>query len=558
MKNNYFLLLIGFILFSNLINAQGGLCEELTPLSFENGFVLIENCYNGNQDCEVNAEQGPAYGCLGSQPFPAWFSGEVTNPGDINFTISENTEFNSNGEPVGSPLDVDFIIWGPFSEDQNVCDYANLNNDAIVDCSFSAANIEDAIIPNTQVGEIYVILITNFNQLEGFIFIDQTGGDGQLGGDGIPQNVQACEGDTVVLDASNLDGVSYEWQIFDNGVFVTIPGENTATLTVNQSGLYQVQAVLVDNTMVSQDYLVEFIPLPQIPVDVVSIEVFDLDNDGFENFNITVAYPDILGDQNPGDFEISVYLTLSDATANTNPLSDPTSFVNSTNPQTVWFRITNLITGCFNTGEIQLILLAGVDTDGDGVADPIEDLNGNGNLEDDDTDGDGTPNYLDDDDDGDNVSTADETTGIGAGFQFEIIDTDQDTIENYLDDDDDGDLILTIDEDYNNNGTPLDDDTNGNGIPDFLDAEVALSIEDILQNSLSIYPNPASSHVSINLGDAINTVSVHVVDALGKKVIANAQYRTGETIQVAHLSAGMYFLDIQSGASHILKKFIKQ
>ena len=43
------------------------------------------------------------------------------------------------------------------------------------------------------------------------------------------------------------------------------------------------------------------------------------------------------------------------------------------------------------------------DTDGDGVPDFAEDINGNGDLTDDDTDGDGTPDYLDTDDDGDNV-----------------------------------------------------------------------------------------------------------------------------------------------------------
>ena len=43
--------------------------------------------------------------------------------------------------------------------------------------------------------------------------------------------------------------------------------------------------------------------------------------------------------------------------------------------------------------------------DNDGIPAEYEDVNGNGNLIDDDTDGDGLPNYLDVDDDGDNVLT---------------------------------------------------------------------------------------------------------------------------------------------------------
>ncbi|MEX1383795.1 FKBP-type peptidyl-prolyl cis-trans isomerase [Lutibacter sp.] len=48
-------------------------------------------------------------------------------------------------------------------------------------------------------------------------------------------------------------------------------------------------------------------------------------------------------------------------------------------------------------------------------------------------------------------------------------DTDEDGIYNYLDDDDDGDGVLTVDEDANGDGDPTNDDTNGNGIPDYLD-----------------------------------------------------------------------------------------
>ncbi|RAJ13430.1 carboxypeptidase-like regulatory domain-containing protein [Olleya aquimaris] len=72
-----------------------------------------------------------------------------------------------------------------------------------------------------------------------------------------------------------------------------------------------------------------------------------------------------------------------------------------------------------------------VDSDADGVLDFNEDLNGNNNLDDDDTDQDGTPDYLDTDDDGDGVNT--------------------------------------IDEDYDNDGNPMNEDSDGDQIPDYLD-----------------------------------------------------------------------------------------
>ncbi|MEZ4865472.1 MAG: SdrD B-like domain-containing protein [Caldilineaceae bacterium] len=71
-----------------------------------------------------------------------------------------------------------------------------------------------------------------------------------------------------------------------------------------------------------------------------------------------------------------------------------------------------------------------VDDDHDGIPNLQEDLDGNGDLTNDDTDQDGLPNYLDADDD--------------------------------------GDTILTSGEDLNHNGNPLDDDGDGDGIPDCL------------------------------------------------------------------------------------------
>jgi len=73
-----------------------------------------------------------------------------------------------------------------------------------------------------------------------------------------------------------------------------------------------------------------------------------------------------------------------------------------------------------------------VDHDQDGIPSFMEDLNNNGILNDDDTDGDGIPNYLDTDDDGDGILTRDE-------------------------------III------NEDGSITFPDTNGNGTPDYLD-----------------------------------------------------------------------------------------
>jgi len=71
--------------------------------------------------------------------------------------------------------------------------------------------------------------------------------------------------------------------------------------------------------------------------------------------------------------------------------------------------------------------------------------------------------------DGDLVSNNDEDIdGDGAVSND---DTDGDGIPDYLDVDDDGDLIRTELEDTDGDGDPRNDDTDGDGIPNYLDAD---------------------------------------------------------------------------------------
>lgn len=60
--------------------------------------------------------------------------------------------------------------------------------------------------------------------------------------------------------------------------------------------------------------------------------------------------------------------------------------------------------------DIKSIISKEVDHDNDGILSKYEDVNGNGDLWDDDTDGDGKPNFLDVDDDGDGYTTREEIT----------------------------------------------------------------------------------------------------------------------------------------------------
>ncbi|MGB5417257.1 hypothetical protein [Algibacter sp.] len=116
--------------------------------------------------------------------------------------------------------------------------------------------------------------------------------------------------------------------------------------------------------------------------------------------------------------------------------------------------------------------------DNDGIAAELEDINGNGDLEDDDTDGDGLPNYIDADDDGDNILTKNEDPDPNSdGVLSDALDTDADGIPDYLDEDDDGDGVNTRNEENDSQDqNPANDITISEVGPDYLNPNVLTSV----------------------------------------------------------------------------------
>ncbi|KAB1070721.1 hypothetical protein F6U93_01675 [Tamlana haliotis] len=138
-------------------------------------------------------------------------------------------------------------------------------------------------------------------------------------------------------------------------------------------------------------------------------------------------------------------------------------------------KITEDIESTSGFADVKTVL---TEADDDGIPSAFEDINGNGDLTDDDTDSDGIPNYIDSDDDGDNILTADENPDPdGDGDFSDAQDTDNDGIPDYLDADDDGDNVLTRDEENDSQDfNPANDITDSAVGPDYLNAQVATSV----------------------------------------------------------------------------------
>lgn len=181
------------------------------------------------------------------------------------------------------------------------------------------------------------------------------------------------------------------------------------------------------------------------------------------------------------DENVSIAINSSNAFNYRNYDADPSNVFCTAIPQSS-VSITN---DAIATGGTAVFTVGLIEDDNDGIPAELEDINNNGILDDDDTDGDGLPNYLDDDDDGDNVKTIDE--GIVYDADTETLtarNTDEESedpdnlIPDYLDNDDDNDGVLTINEDTENiNLDPTDDFTDGGALPDYRNPLIVNSVD---------------------------------------------------------------------------------
>ena len=221
---------------------------------------------------------------LGTQPNPVWYFLQVEESGELIFEIVQNTQFDDHGNPTGTPLDVDFIAWGPF-EDTGYCNDFDSCTDCssntfddnypygnIIDCSYSADAVETLTIPNAQEGEIYAVLITNFDGDPGFISLGQTNNSNPSSGstncDIVTTTfVTACEVDGgATLNASNDNSQGYQWLEYDpeSDSFNPIDGADQSSYDVDETGIYQVQWLDNNLDINTEDFDVTIIPEPEI------------------------------------------------------------------------------------------------------------------------------------------------------------------------------------------------------------------------------------------------------------------------------------------------------
>ena len=307
------------------------------------------------------------YGCLGSQPDPTWNAIYFDLPGDYTFTLAQ-----TGLDGVGN--DIDFIVWGPFNDQQGAC--YELLPETVADCSFSAVSVETITLNGVQAGDVFLILITNFSQDEGFFtFTQATGPDNGTNCEivcdaevlyqdvvveedatnpGFSAPIELCGIDSIDLVASSPYADTYQWY-YQEGI--PIDGATDPTLTVTESGNYfvEVSGDVCEGSSLSIQVIIGLgsEAVANAVDDIVTCD--DASADGFEEFDLDMQTATILGAQAATDFNVSYHATLQDAQTNMNALTSP--YTNVTNPQTIFVRVEDANANfCFVTSNFDLII----------------------------------------------------------------------------------------------------------------------------------------------------------------------------------------------------------
>jgi len=216
---NIYILLFTTLIFSFFGNTQ---CINADP------FCTGTN-YNFPNSTGVN-DLG-SVDCLSTTPNPAWYYMEIDQNGSMTIDISQQTA-------GGTAIDVDFIVWGPYSSITAACNGANPfpgnigTGSSVVDCSFSPSATETATISNATVGQVYVMLLTNFSDEAGSITFSQTGGSGSADcsftcGVNLTAVPTTCANNTYTINGV-LSVVA--------GPGVSVPNSGTVTITNSCGG----------------------------------------------------------------------------------------------------------------------------------------------------------------------------------------------------------------------------------------------------------------------------------------------------------------------------------
>ncbi|MFK5982566.1 MAG: T9SS type A sorting domain-containing protein [Flavobacteriaceae bacterium] len=279
-------------------------------------------------------------------------------------------------------------------------------------------------------------------------------------------------------------------------------------------------------------------PTPEINT-VDDIILIDEDGNGIEIFDLTVRESQILNGQAA---TITYHETEADAETNINAIVNPTSYVNISNPQTIYYRLEN-VDFCYSVGNFTLILVdALIEEEPDGI-------------------------FIDEgDNDGSAIFdlTVNEAQMLGDQNPAIALFTYHTSFE----DSENGINSIATPTAYLNNTNPqtiyvrlTNNNTGFYVLTSFvIETDGVLGIEENILSNLKLYSNPISGIITLQSSNLIESTDLTIYNIQGQIIIAENKIPSNEIIQVdiSNLTTGIYFIKIVSGENSVIKRVIKK
>ena len=205
-------------------------------------------------------EPGMNQGCIGNSYNPSWYHMRIHTGGQFIIHMEGHDPVN-----IYQGRDIDFCMWGPYEEEQVSSGWActHLSGDKIIDCCYSSDPTEDVYLGYDasahhhstshgtinyhlpEVGEYYILMITNYSRDPCVISFTKTPGSGPGETDcdilpGVASNDGPyCEGETIHLAVNQQPNATYLWTGPD-GWTSTIPNPTRENCTMEMAGTYDI------------------------------------------------------------------------------------------------------------------------------------------------------------------------------------------------------------------------------------------------------------------------------------------------------------------------------
>ncbi len=338
-------LFLFFICSGSLLNAQvSNDCSSAVPICSNtpanggaNGFGLDD--FNGAT--RSGCLEATTTGAIESNS--SWYRFRTSASGQLGFNIGHNAledwdfalYLADDCNDLGDPIRCNFFD----NRDEN--QFIGVGEDP----TGNTASLQYEDWVDVEPGQNYYLLINNFSSSDSGFSIQFTGDifntdpsdalDCSIISNLLGAPIIACENETVELDATTSNAISYAWYRDFGSGFQLIQNQSNSTLTINIAATYRVEVVTVSETIIS-DVQVAFSsrPVTGLLVDevvCVSADVpYDLGQKDMEALN----------GQDPNIFAVSYYNSLTDAQMGINEL--PQQYEKTAGVETIFVRVSSL------------------------------------------------------------------------------------------------------------------------------------------------------------------------------------------------------------------------